>query len=335
MSTPSDKTSKKGKRKSAAAEIPDSAVPEKKQKLEGTPAIAKKPKQKKADKAEDVAPKTPKSASDKKKATSSTKKPSDGSTSASKKSATTKSTPTPSSTHAKPHSAKSHRKPTTPFSSVVAQIQLSLPPCFIGNVNKGVNEYLDRFLMRYVEELDGVVLACSGVKAVEDSARLMYESPYLHFKVRVRFTLFKPIVGELVVGVVNKVSSDHIGLLVHGVFNASIPSGKIRLDEFKYFEEAGDGTTEEGHGGGVWRRASADGDPAISIGVGSVVRFTVAELVKANDMLTLVGSLIADPLHTGLIDAAGLAPAPLPELPAEAEEGEGDNWEEDPDAMQT
>jgi hypothetical protein len=35
------------------------------------------------------------------------------------------------------------------------------------------------------------------------------------------------------VGIVNKVSEDHIGLLVYGVFNASIPVDLIPSDKFE------------------------------------------------------------------------------------------------------
>lgn len=67
------------------------------------------------------------------------------------------------------------------------------------------------------------------------------------------------------VGVVNKVSPDHIGLLVHGVFNASIPADNIRKRELEWDEDLA-----------AWRRLN-DTDQEVVVGSGSVIRFTVAE----------------------------------------------------------
>lgn len=91
----------------------------------------------------------------------------------------------------------------------------------------------------------------------------MYDSPFVHFRVAASFVLFAPVVGSTIgrywrvavcfhsllpsmrianddrmrlVGVVNKQSSDHIGLLVYGIFNASIPSAAIR-DAFSWHEQ--------------------------------------------------------------------------------------------------
>ena len=44
----------------------------------------------------------------------------------------------------------------------------------------------------------------------------------MHFNVSVELTLFEPKLGQVMVGIVNKVSPDHIGCLVNGFFNASI-----------------------------------------------------------------------------------------------------------------
>ncbi|KAI8904175.1 hypothetical protein DFJ77DRAFT_552301 [Powellomyces hirtus] len=204
--------------------------------------------------------------------------------------------------------------PPTSFHAIITKIHMHLAPAFVSNPLKGVHEYLSRFLMRHVEELDGVVLSYSPkVTILDQSARVIDDSPFCHFYVKVTFWVFRPKVDAPIIGVVNKVSNDHIGLLVHGIFNASIPSDKIRRNEFRYSEE------EE-----AWKQPQSDNSSSSSVvvlGVGAVVRFTVVELIKANEMLTMVGSLVADPDSTGVIVSDTLPPAPMP---AYGEEGEGE-----------
>ncbi|KAJ3078707.1 hypothetical protein HDU99_000419, partial [Rhizoclosmatium hyalinum] len=111
--------------------------------------------------------------------------------------------------------------------------------------------------MRYIPELKGVPLSYSDVKIQEKVANVLYDSPNLHLHATVKFTLFAPREGTEIVGIVNKVSSDHIGLLVHGVFNASIAADQIRKKEFHF-----------NHGAKAWRRVDEDGEaiPGQAIG---------------------------------------------------------------------
>jgi hypothetical protein len=68
------------------------------------------------------------------------------------------------------------------------------------------------------------------------------------------------------VGVVNKVSSDHIGLLVHGIFNASIPADQIRDSEFSFNSQSK-----------TWMRIDAFGNAmGESVAPGSILKFSVS-----------------------------------------------------------
>ncbi|KAJ3289240.1 hypothetical protein HK104_007636 [Borealophlyctis nickersoniae] len=222
-------------------------------------------------------------------------------------------------TPVKPTPSKA-REASTQFKVVNAKLFLHLAPHYAGDEQKGVNDFLNKFLMRYMPEVDGVVLAYSHVRMVEDAARIIYDSPFSHFHITVRLTVFAPEVNTNLVGVVNKVSPDHIGLLVHNVFNASIPADAIRRGEFQWDDDVSG-----------WRRAAGGGDEETVVGPGSVMRFTVTQLIKANDMLTIVGSLLADADHTGVFLNPTLeAPPWLPESdPMEdVEETEG-NYQDD------
>ncbi|KAJ3028312.1 hypothetical protein HDV00_010471 [Rhizophlyctis rosea] len=186
------------------------------------------------------------------------------------------------------------------FRILRTKLLLNLAPVFVGSEQKGAEEYLNRFLMRYVPEVDGVVLSYSDIRPVESAARIIYDSPFFHFHITVTLTLFAPKEKSNLVGVVNKVSPDHIGLLVHGVFNASIPADQIRKNEFQWDDDEN-----------CWKRPARDGDPETFVGPESVIRFTVAELIKANDMLTISGSLLLDPHNTGVILNPSIPPPSL------------------------
>ncbi|KAI9324006.1 DNA-directed RNA polymerase I complex subunit Rpa43 [Obelidium mucronatum] len=149
--------------------------------------------------------------------------------------------------------------------TVNVRIYFHLPPCFIGDFLRGVNEQLNSYLMKYIPELKGVPLSYSNVKIEEKVANVLYDSPFCHLHATCTFTLFAPREGSTIVGIVNKVSSDHIGLLVHGVFNASIAAEHIQKTEYHF-----------NHGAKAWRRVDEDGEPTgEKIAAGSVVKFTI------------------------------------------------------------
>ncbi|KAI8613825.1 hypothetical protein BC830DRAFT_1130311 [Chytriomyces sp. MP71] len=189
------------------------------------------------------------------------------------------------------------------FKSVHTRIYFHLPPIFNHDYSAGVTEQLNSYLMRYIPELNGIPISYSDVKIEEKAANVLYDSPNSHFHARVKFLLFSPAVDNIIVGLVNKVSSDHIGLLVHGVFNASISAEHIRKTEFKY-----------NHGSKVWTRITKGADTADAIAPGSVVKFTIVGLPTTNNMLTIIGSLTASPTKTGLIalDPSKTPPHPTP-----------------------
>ena len=63
----------------------------------------------------------------------------------------------------------------------------------------------------------------------------------------------------------NKTSSDHIGLLIYNVFNASIPSRAISK-EFMWDEDSN-----------VWKSIAENDADSVSITRGSLVQFAVSK----------------------------------------------------------
>ena len=88
---------------------------------------------------------------------------------------------------------------------------------------------MNSLLLRYCNVLRGVVIAYDNVKAIP-FARIQNEMPQLEMKFSARVLVFRAQIGQIMTGVVNKVSNSHVGLLVHDLFNASISSDLLPSD---------------------------------------------------------------------------------------------------------
>ncbi|KAG0066690.1 hypothetical protein BGZ89_006989 [Linnemannia elongata] len=193
-----------------------------------------------------------------------------------------------------------------PFVEVQTKLYIHLPPCFANKPIEGIHEQLNGFLMRYMPQVDGVVLAHSDLKLLQTSGRIMYDSPYCHFWISVKLLVWRPVKGSTLYGTINLQSPDHIGLLLYGTFNASIPSEFIPKDKYVFNPNKSYSGSDSANSdpdsplmgtsllNGEWVHKSTDE----SIGHDGVIEFEVSELVRTNDMLTVTGSLMKVPVMT-------------------------------------
>ncbi|KAG9326492.1 hypothetical protein KVV02_007641 [Mortierella alpina] len=193
-----------------------------------------------------------------------------------------------------------------PFVEVSTKLYIHLPPCFATKPVEGIQEQLNGFLMRYMPQVDGVVLAHSDLKLLQSSGRIISDSPYCHFWITVKLLVWKPVKGSSLHGTINLQSPDHIGLLLYGTFNASIPSEFIPKDKYEFNpnssysrvkqqgeqEEDASSPVVNGLLNGEWVLKST----GESIGHDGVIEFEVSDLVRTNDMLTVTGSLLKVPV---------------------------------------
>ena len=114
---------------------------------------------------------------------------------------------------------------------VEKQRQVGLSPRYIGKIDVGIRETLDSDLLKYSEELSGIIVCYKQVQCLETSGCIMDETPFLYFIVNVKYIIFRPQVGSKLKGVVNKVGHSHFGCIVHECFNASVH--KINNDTSK------------------------------------------------------------------------------------------------------
>ncbi|KAI7904285.1 uncharacterized protein BX663DRAFT_432106 [Cokeromyces recurvatus] len=194
------------------------------------------------------------------------------------------------------------------FSEIVVKLYLHLAPMWAGKTMEGVIEQLNAFLMKYVPEVDGIVLAHSDIKFVTDKGKIMYESPFSHFFITAKFLIWKPKRGSKLVGRINLQSEDHIGLLIYGTFNASIPKSRIPSSTYAWKINEEETATEEKEVEDEDNEESTEAvsegrqrtqygewiNKATGAGIGGedgILEFTVMDIIEANDILTVTGSL--------------------------------------------
>lgn len=134
--------------------------------------------------------------------------------------------------------------PASPFIQATLTLSLPLLPSFIGRELEGATSAIGDMLGRYHSELGGVLLAyarprfatstatasaagCGGGPYVASHSgaplgRIFEELPVIHVRVSVDALVFKPSVGSVMHGRVVSMSPGHLGLLVAGLFNATI-----------------------------------------------------------------------------------------------------------------
>ncbi|KAM6201863.1 DNA-directed RNA polymerase I subunit RPA43 [Rhynchocyon petersi] len=100
---------------------------------------------------------------------------------------------------------------------------IALSPRYLNRKRTGIQEQLNAELLRYSESLLGVPIAYDNIKVVGELGDIYDDQGHIHLNIEADFVVFCPEPGQKLVGTVNKVSTSHIGCLVHGCFNASIP----------------------------------------------------------------------------------------------------------------
>ena len=111
------------------------------------------------------------------------------------------------------------------FTRLESVQHILLSPKYLGRLNPGIAAQIDKQLMAFSHELQAIPVAYEKLQLVQRHGIIVETSPFIHVDVKVFFIVFKPMVGDVLIGTVNRLESDSIGCLVHGCFNASIRKG--------------------------------------------------------------------------------------------------------------
>ncbi|KAK0166071.1 hypothetical protein PV328_004521 [Microctonus aethiopoides] len=104
-----------------------------------------------------------------------------------------------------------------------AKRHVALHPFHLNNLNKALHEILSSSINFYDFELKGLLLSYKNPKLLSSLGSILYDSHFIHVDIEADFYIFKPEVGSVLSGIVNKQAINHIGVLVHKAFNVSIP----------------------------------------------------------------------------------------------------------------
>lgn len=126
------------------------------------------------------------------------------------------------------HTPRTTMTQSTSIFHMKLKVKVRLSPYFTQNVRVGVENLLNKALLKHVPEAGGILLAYENLELVDKVGTVVHEGCETHFSIRCDALVFRVRRNTLLSGVINKVSSSHIGLLVHGLFNASIAQEELR-----------------------------------------------------------------------------------------------------------
>jgi len=183
------------------------------------------------------------------------------------------------------------------FKVLNLKLKIHLPPCYLNPPEEmrregllaGVQYKLNKMLMSYNDEVEGIVLAYWDVKLLENKGKILEEDPHVHFHISFQVLAFVAQIGIRLVGKVNQVGVDHIGLVSFGIVNASIPGSFIPKEYVRDLEKD------------CWNSTI---DSSAKITDGELLQFTIVGINRTKHMISLVGSMLDS--ETGPVNALRL-----------------------------
>uniref|UniRef100_UPI0037E8465F DNA-directed RNA polymerase I subunit RPA43 n=1 Tax=Semicossyphus pulcher TaxID=241346 RepID=UPI0037E8465F len=127
-----------------------------------------------------------------------------------------------------------------PYSCLVMNTHrrhITLPPMYLNKKRTGIKEELEAELLKFSQSLKGVPMAYDNISILGHHGNIYDDSGYIHMDIEANFIVFQPRKGQKLLATVNKLGVGHVGCLVHGCFNASIP--KPNLVSMETWRDAG------------------------------------------------------------------------------------------------
>ncbi|CAH2236788.1 DNA-directed RNA polymerase I subunit RPA43 [Pararge aegeria] len=100
---------------------------------------------------------------------------------------------------------------------------LALQPWCLGNLKDSIKNLLDYKIGKFDKEFNGILLSYKNLRVLQNVGAIRNDNADVHFQVQADYFIFRPHVGAMLKGIVNKKSFTHLGILVHRVFNVVIP----------------------------------------------------------------------------------------------------------------
>lgn len=108
------------------------------------------------------------------------------------------------------------------FKQMTLRASFAIPPAALEDVRVEIFDQLQHEVLRYNDDLGGVPLEFHDVRAASTYGKTFNTNPSVFVDVQLETTVFKLAKGQELIGCVNKVGPDYAGLLIHGLFNATV-----------------------------------------------------------------------------------------------------------------
>lgn len=88
---------------------------------------------------------------------------------------------------------------------------IQLPPKYLGNLSKGIEQAIFRSNEETFKEFNGVPISMGKTHLLQNVANSIDDHPFLQFWIDLECVIFTPKVGKKVKAVVNKIGETYIG----------------------------------------------------------------------------------------------------------------------------
>jgi hypothetical protein len=135
---------------------------------------------------------------------------------------------------------KKENEDSTNFKLITVQLPLKIELKYIHDVKNAIHRKLDYYLLKYDDELNGVIIAYQDIELLNEISNVSYNPDDTHVSCFIQATLllFCPLPNSILTGTVNhvcfdffltiKIDHEFITLTVHGIFNARILKKKLK-----------------------------------------------------------------------------------------------------------
>ncbi|CCJ29645.1 unnamed protein product [Pneumocystis jirovecii] len=191
-------------------------------------------------------------------------------------------------------STKNDMVPINPFYCLKIESYISIPPIYSSSPMKGVEYYLDTMILSYLPNIQGIMLAHRNCEFIDKTAKIYHESPFAFAWVQFEMLVWKTKTGDFLEGIVNLQSPSHIGLLVSGFFNASIP--KSAIPKAWMYQEIMSQEEVEQNENGYWIDQNKK-----AVKIGDKISFWTVKLETIGGIVSIEGTLLSKNLQTNNI----------------------------------
>ncbi|WFD34427.1 hypothetical protein MCUN1_001268 [Malassezia cuniculi] len=172
-----------------------------------------------------------------------------------------------------------------------ARMTVAVPPVWTMEPRESLLEQLDALVMRYLPPLRGVLVAHENQRYAKALGLIDADAAFAEAPAVFTAIVWRPQLGMRLQGTVTLSSPSHVSLLLHGTFNAAISASHLSSEwEFCHYEDEERDVSERSVG--YWRHRRSHERLG---GEAQTLEFTVISMTVANHMLSLHGSLLADP----------------------------------------